>query len=100
MNWADVAKKNSSEKIERLDKRKMIDPKKQKPIDIYPEDLFEMQYLEDIRELNIDMKKEIYATGAELLNYNYGLHELYEFIVYHTNLESFQEELLNEESEI
>jgi len=100
MNWADVAKKNSSETIKILDKRKSIDPKKQKTIDIYPEDLFSMQYLDEIRKLNIDMKKEIYATGAELFNYNYGLHELYEFIVYHTNLESFQEELLNEESEI
>ena len=100
MNWADVAKKNSSEKIKRLEKRKINDPKKQKPIDIYPEDLFSMQYLDEIRKLNIDMEKEIYATGAELFNYNYGLHELYEFIVYHTNLESFQEELLNEESEI
>jgi len=95
MNWAEIAKKNTNEQV--IKKEVIKKEKRKKPIDLYPEDLFEMLYLEEIRKLNTEIKKEIYDTGAELLNYNYSLHELYEFIVYHTNLDSFQEELLNEE---
>ena len=97
MNWAEVAKKNAGEQVI---KRKVIDKeKRKKPIDLYPEDLFDMIYLEEIRTLNTEINEEIYATGSEILNYNYNLHDLYEFIVYHTNLDSFQEELLNEETD-
>ena len=94
MNWAEVAKKNAGDQVI---KRKVIEKeKRKKPVDLYPEDLFDMIYLEEIRTLNTEINEEIYATGSEILNYNYNLHDLYEFIVYHTNLDSFQEELLNE----
>jgi len=96
MNWAEVAKKNAGDQVI---KRKVIEKeKRKKPVDLYPEDLFDMIYLEKIRKLNTEINEEIYATGVEILNYNYSLHDLYEFIVYHTNLDSFQEELLNEET--
>jgi len=96
MNWAEVAKKNAGDQVI---KRKVNEKeKRKKTVDLYPEDLFDMIYLEQIRKLNTEINEEIYATGAEILNYNYSLHDLYEFIVYHTNLDSFQEELLNEET--
>ena len=96
MNWAEVAKKNNHKKVKRYQKEEIRDRKKT-PIDLYPEDLFEMKYIDEIRKLNTELNKELYATGAELLNYNYKLHDLYEFIVYHTDLNTFTEELLNEE---
>ena len=96
MNWAEVATKNARDQVK---KKKVYEKEKiKKPVDLYPEDLFDMIYLEEIRTLNTEINEEIYATGSEILNYNYNLHDLYEFIVYHTNLDSFQEELLNEET--
>ena len=42
MNWAEVAKKNADEQVI---KRKVIDKeKRKKPVDLYPEDLFDMIY--------------------------------------------------------
>ena len=76
MNWAEVAKKNAGDQVK--NKKVYEKEKRKKPVDLYPEDLFDMIYLEQIRKLNTEINEEIYATGAEILNYNYSLHDLYE----------------------
>ena len=95
MNWIDIAKKNINKKVDKKEKKE----KEKVAIDLYPEDLFEMRHMDDIRDLNQDFNEEIYRTGAELLNYNYDEYNLYDFIVYYTNLNPFMDELLNENSE-
>jgi len=98
MNWADIAKKNCDKVL--TPKAKKGEKKHEKRnISLYPEDLFDLRYSDNIQELYYDFKKLVYDREASLLNNKFEFHDLYEFIVYYTDLEPFAKELLESDEE-
>ena len=97
MNWAQITKKSVDIEVTKL-KKKTTKLKKHK-IDLYPEDLFDIRYSNDIYQLKIDMDKEIYLRGVKMLNHKFSFEKLYQFVLYNTNLNNIEDELINEEPE-
>ena len=97
MNWAQITKKSVDVEVTKL-KKKPTKLKKHK-IDLYPEDLFDMRHSNDIYELKMDMEKEIQLRGVKMLNHKFSFEKLYQFVLYNTNLNNIEDELINEEPE-
>jgi hypothetical protein len=97
MSWADIAKKNQHKTLTTLIKEKEV---KKKVIDLYPEDVFEMKYINEIQKLKNDIEQEIHDRGVIMLNHKFTLNSFYEFLLYYTDLSSITEDLLNEKGEV
>ena len=97
MSWADIAKKNQHKTLTTLIKEKEV---KKKVIDLYPEDVFEMKYINVIQKLKNDIEQEIHDRGVIMLNHKFTLNSFYEFLLYYTDLSSITEDLLNEKGEV
>jgi len=93
MSWADIAKKNKTTPLGKLEKKPTL--KKQR-IDLYPEDLFDIRYINELRKLKQDMENVVHTIGIPMLDNDFTLSSLYEFVVYHTNLDYMTDELLQE----
>ena len=97
MSWADIAKKNQNKTLTTLIIKEEV---KKKVIDIYPEDIFEMKYINEIQKLKNDIEQEIHDRGVIMLNHKFTLNSFYEFLLYYTDLSSITEDLLNEKGEV
>ena len=97
MSWADIAKKNQHKTLTTLIKEKEV---KKKVIDLYPEDVFEIKYINEIQKLKNDIEQEIHDRGVIMLNHKFTLNSFYEFLLYYTDLSSITEDLLNEKGEV
>ena len=98
MNWAQITKKSVDVEVTKL-KKKPTKLKKQPRVDLYPEDLFDIRHSNDIYELKMDMEKEIHLRGVKMLNHKFSFEKLYQFVLYNTDLNNIQDELINEEPE-
>ena len=96
MSWLAIAKNNQDTEIVKLEKKQI---RQVQNIDLYPEDLFEIRYIDEIRQLKASMDKVVFKRGVNMLDDNFSLHELFSFIVFNTNIDNLTEELLNEEPE-
>ena len=97
MSWADIAKKNQNKTLTTLIKKIEV---KKRVIDLYPEDIFEMKYINEIQKLKNNIEQEIYDRGIIMLNHNFTLNSFHEFLLYYTDLSSITEDLLNEKGEV